>query len=139
MVGLRYGYMSKNLTKMVNPRDIAGNTEEVEQWETPEIYRWEHRRRRRMVNPRYRWEHRRRRRRNMINSMVGLRYGYMSKNLTKMVNPRDIAGNTEEVEQWETPEIYRWEHRRRRRRMVNPRYRWEHRRRRRRYIVMVNP
>ena len=106
---------------MVNPRDIAGNTEE--EWWTPEIqlrtqkkngqpqrYSWEHRRR--MVNPRDTAGNARRRRR-------------------RMVNPRDIAGNTEE--EWWTPEIqlrtqkkngepqrYSWEHRRRRR-MVNPR------------------
>ena len=36
------------------------------------------------------------RRQNVPNSMVGLENGHILKNLTKKVNPRDIAGNAEE-------------------------------------------
>ena len=37
-------------------------------------------------------------RQNLTTSMVGLKNGHLRKNLTKMVNPRDIAGNTKEEE-----------------------------------------
>ena len=35
----------------------------------------------------------------MTTSMVGLIYFYICKNLTKMMNPRYIAGNAEEEEE----------------------------------------
>ena len=62
--------------EMVNPRDTAGNTEEEEKWWTPEILLGMQKKKNGEPQ-RYSWEHRRRR---------------------KMVNPRDTAGNAEE--QW---------------------------------------
>ena len=66
---------------MVNPRDVAGNTDE-EGWWTKELG-MQKKKKIKGKHQRYSWERRR-----------------------TMLNPRDIAGNTEtEEEEWWTPEI----------------------------------
>ena len=62
-------------TKIVNPRDIAGNAEEV----NPRHIAGTQKKKKNGEPQRYSWEHRRRRR---------------------MVNPRDLTRNTEEEEEW---------------------------------------
>ena len=70
---------------MVNPRDLAGNAEKEEEWRTPEICLGIQKKKKNVEPQRSSWECRRRRRR---------------RRRRRMVNPRDLAGNAEEEEEW---------------------------------------